>query len=229
MSICVHLCPFICEDSTFPSNNLEIIWKILIFAADRILSHIIIIIEYMRKFIFLLFVCLFCYAGCKMESSCEPITQMEQSSIDSIHVILMKEGIIFCTRENRSEFFRNYQNDSDGLFCDSLLVKSDEINELSRLLNELPVIDTLSYSSSQISYEMKKTGDVIRFIENSMDNRGVFLIYHRDNMEYVWLSENQIERGNFRYEMTDTIKQYIHKLNKLSADSVPVFNTFDEN
>ncbi len=180
----------------------------------------------MRKSFFYILMSLFCFASCKTDSLSEPIRQLEESEIDSIYVILMKEGILFPIKVTRSDFLINHQNDLDSLYCDSILVEPKEIRMFSKLLNELPASDTLSYYSSQVSYELKKTGDVIRFIQNSMDNQGVLLLFHQDSIEYVWLSNTQIERGNIRYEMTDTIKRYIHKLNSLSDDSSLVTRSF---
>lgn len=173
----------------------------------------------MKKAFLYLLIPLFYFASCKTDSLREPVRQLEEPGIDSIYVILMKEGIMSLIKERRSDFFINHQNDSDSLYCDSILVNSEGIRIFSKLLDDLPVSDTLSYYSNQISYEIKKTGEIIRFVQNSMDNRGVLMLFHQDYIEYVWLSETQIERGNKRYEMTDTIKRYIHKLNSLSSDS----------
>lgn len=155
--------------------------------------------------------------SCNVKSGSETAShsRTESNTIDSVHVILMPEDIVFCVKENRSAFFENFREDDGEMFCDSMIYDSDEINEMIVCMKALPATDTLSYYSSQISYEMNKTGDKVRFLENSMDNRGVILIYHRDSLEFVWLSETAMERGNVKYEMTEDFKVFLRKLRKV--------------
>lgn len=158
--------------------------------------------------------CILLILSCNVNSGDENTSYSETESyaIDSVHVILMPEDIIFCVRENRSTFFENFSEDDGEMFCDTMVYDSEEINEMMVCMNALPVTDTLSYYSSQISYEMDLAGGKIRFLENSMDNRGVILIYHRDSLEFVWLSETAMERGNVKYGMTEDFKVFLRRL-----------------
>lgn len=138
----------------------------------------------------------------------------DSSAIDSIHVFLISEDVIFCVRKNRSSFFEGFSGDAVELYSDTILKDPDIINETMKLIRTSPKSDSLSYYSSQISYEMKKYGNKIRFIENSMDNRGAMIIYYRDSLEFVWLSQDEMERGNLRYDISNDFRLFLRQLRK---------------
>lgn len=179
------------------------------------------------KYLTIFFVCLFYIGQAKGEI---------HARLDSIRIMGFDRNIEFVSDLTRSDFIeyiqhQKFENRPEYInLVDTLISESCEIDSLLMEMSHLYIIDTLSYSTSQLNaeivYSLADKG--IRWYERyKSDYRLVMLLFFQGEVELVWLDIFCLERSFFRYRLSKHFLLLLRKYTHLYDDAIVYYVTED--
>lgn len=139
---------------------------------------------------------------------------------DSIRIVGYQYAFEHMKCEGRYNFMDHYFNgdttaiDIEDFYVDYILGDALSIDTLLNLINDLEVCDTLPYSANELLWrgQYSQLTKTVSWVEpKCLDNVLLLIIFRKQNYEFVWLSEFELDKGYNRYFISDNLKTYLSR------------------
>lgn len=164
-------------------------------------------------------------------SSIECVAQNGRYNYDSIRVVGFQYYMFRAFALQRSAFFEamKYEREHSDNYVDTTIYNRDDIIEIVESINKLKPIKKLNVSTSKVDYIISQDGQKVEI--NHLDNQLCLILYKRRQEELIWVSENMLDKGFFRYQLGSEVEQVLSKYTSIfkyiyvkKDNTLPKFN-----
>jgi len=156
------------------------------------------------------------------------------NEIDSIQVVGYQHDFERVGRVGRYEFLEYLVDNPDSIndpeYVNVIIKDKSEIERLMAILDNLTVIDTLSYSSNEVQLQAVcyRQNNYFYWIDQTTIDIRLCLILYGKNIVFVWLNQACLEKGIYRYLVSEDLANALSKYTHLFDDWEPYQPDYDE-
>lgn len=155
---------------------------------------------------------------------------------DSIRIMGFERDVEFQVDLTRTDFIKYIRSQKVERrqeyinYVDTIIGERCEIDSLFIEMSQLPIIDTLSYNSSQMNaefYYSHSEKDIKWHERYNSDYRLAMLLFYQYEVEFVWLDIFFLEKSYYRCRLSKSFLLLMSKYTHLYDDAIIYYETKD--